>query len=404
MWGNCGDRKLALAKTLTALEVKAATQSGSYVDGQGLMLLIKPSGSKSWILRTTHNGKRRDFGLGGYPAVSLGQAREAAELYRKEIRAGRDPLLFKRYRPERQTFKEAAEATLEALAEKLDKRTVAHMRARLQTYAYPALGRLELASVDADALADVLRPIWTRKPSLALRVRQYVIRVLRFAHPDGHLLEGALAKKVSDKLPRRPTGEHHTALPFVELPELMEQLYSKAGTGALALRLLILTAARSGEIRGALWSEIDLDSAVWEIPAARMKMRRSHRIPLSPGALAVLAKAKRLKNYGSDIVFPSKSGAMLSDMTLTKVVRDMGIPARVHGFRSTFADWRAERTDFPEEIAEAALAHEVPNEVTRAYRRTDFFDRRRELMEKWDEFCGGNDEPKRAKKRARFAG
>jgi integrase len=372
---------------LSALFVKAATQPGSYVDGRGLMLVIKPSGSKSWILRTTHNGRRRDFGLGGYPSVSLGEARELAKRYRQEIRAGRDPLMYKRRRPERQTFKEAAEATLEVLAEKLDKRTIGHMRARLESYAYPKLGRLELTSVDAEALADVLRPIWTSKPSLALRVRQYVIRVLRFAHPDGHLLEGALAKKVSDKLPARPAGEHHAALPIAQVPAFMSRLADKPGMGALALRFLILTASRSGEVRGAFWSEVDLEARIWEIPAARMKMRRSHRIPLSRDALAVLAQAKKFKRSGSDLVFPSKSGSALSDMTLTKVLRDMSVPARVHGFRSSFADWRAEQTDFPEEIAEAALAHEVPNEVTRAYRRTDFFDRRRDLMEQWAEFC-----------------
>jgi integrase len=390
MWGNCGDERIVKSsKSLSALFVKAATQPGSYVDGQGLMLVIKPAGSKSWILRTTHNGRRRDFGLGGYPSVSLGEAREIAKRYRDEIRAGRDPLVFKRRRPERQTFKEAAEATMEALAEKLDKRTIGYMRARLESYAYPALGRLELGSIDADVLADVLRPIWTRKPSLALRVRQYVIRVLRFAHPDGHLLEGALAKKVSDKLPRRPAGEHYAALPAANVPDLMRRLAEKAGMGALALRLLILTASRSGEVRGASWTEMDLDAAVWEIPATRMKMRRSHRIPLSSEALAVLSKADELKRTGCDLVFPSKSGKALSDMTLTKVLRDMSVPAKVHGFRSTFADWRAEMTDFPEEIAEAALAHEVPNEVTRAYRRTDFFDRRRDLMGQWADFCNG---------------
>jgi integrase len=354
------------------------------------MLVVKPAGTKSWILRTTHNGRRRDFGLGGYPSVSLSEARESARQYRQEIRAGRDPLMFKRRRPERQTFKEAAEATMDALAEKLDERTLGHMRARLETYAYPTLGRLELASVDADALADVLRPIWTSKPALALRVRQYVIRVLRFAHPDGHLLEGALAKKVSDKLPRRSAGEHYKALPVAEMPEFMSRLAEKAGIGALALHFLILTASRSGEVRGALWSEFNLVAAIWEIPAARMKMRRSHRVPLPSAALAVLEKAKAFKQAGCGLVFPSRAGKTLSDMTLTKVLRDMSLPAKVHGFRSTFADWRAEQTDYPEEIAEAALAHEVPNEVTRAYRRTDFFDRRRDLMMEWAEFCAGS--------------
>jgi integrase len=352
------------------------------------MLLVKPSGTKSWILRARYNGKRRDFGLGGYPATTLAKAREEAGKYRTAIRDGRDPLAFKLRKPERQLFKEAAEATMTGLVgAKLSEATVATMRTRLEAYAYPKIGRLEVQSVDADVLADLLRPIWTAKPETAQRVRQAVIRVLRFSRPDGHLLEGALAKAVSDRLPKQPDGKHHTAMSLAEIAAFWRRLAAKDTKGSLALQFTILTGARSGESRGALWSEIDRAAGVWEIPAARMKMRKAHRVPLSREALAVLDRAERLKQRGSDLVFPSDAGTPLSDMTLTKVLRDMKLQCRVHGFRSTFADWRAEETEFPEELAEAALAHEVPDEVTRAYRRTDFFDKRRALMADWGQFC-----------------
>ncbi|HET6388582.1 tyrosine-type recombinase/integrase [Hyphomicrobium sp.] len=376
------------SKRLTALEVARLTKPGAYGDGRGLMLLVKSSGTRSWILRISYNGKRRDFGLGGYPAIPLSKAREIAEEYRQAIREGRDPLAHKFKKPERQTFRDAAEATLTGLAgDKLGEKTISRMRARLEMHAYPKLGRLEVQSIDADVLAEALRPIWTAKPETARRVRQYIIRVLRFARPDGHLLEGALAKAVTDRLPAQKDGEHHAAMPYAELPAFMAKLSAKESKGSLALRFTILNAARSGETRGATWSEIDREKAVWEIPASRMKMRKAHRVPLSPEALAVVEMAAKFRRPDSDLLFPSDAGTPLSDMTLTKILRDMNLPYRVHGMRSTFADWRADETDYPEEIAEAALAHEVPDDVKRAYRRTDFFDRRRELMRDWAAFC-----------------
>ncbi len=382
------------AKRLTALEVGRLTKPGTYGDGRGLMLLVKASGTRSWILRLRYNGKRRDFGLGGYPAISLSKAREVAEEYRAAIREGRDPLAYKFKKPERQTFRDAAEATLTGLAgDKLGEKTISRMRARLEMHAYPKLGRLEVQSIDADVLAEALRPIWAQKPETARRVRQYIIRVLRFARPDGHLLERALAKAVTDRLPAQKAGEHHAAMPYNELAAFMARLAAKDSKGSLALQFTILNAARSGETRGATWDEIDLEKAVWEIPAARMKMRRPHRVPLSPEALAVIERAAKFKRPDCDLLFPSDAGTPLSDMTLTKVLRDMALPYRVHGMRSTFADWRADETDYPEEIAEAALAHEVPDDVKRAYRRTDFFDRRRDLMRDWAVFCTGEAAP-----------
>lgn len=273
---------------------------------------------------------------------------------------------------------------------KLSEATIATMRKRLVNYAHPKLGRLEVQSIDADVLADLLRPIWTSKPQTAQRVRQAVIRVLRFSRPDGHLLEGAMAKAVSDRLPKQPDGQHHAAMPHAELPAFMTRLAAKDTKGALALRFTILTAVRSGEARGALWREIDREAGVWEIPATRMKMRKPHRVPLSKPILAVLNRVEHHRRAGCDLIFPSDAQTPLSDMTLTKVLRDMKLKYRVHGFRSTFADWRAGETDYPEEIAEAALAHEVPDDVKRAYRRTDFFDKRRALMADWGQFCAGH--------------
>ncbi|WP_309804712.1 tyrosine-type recombinase/integrase [Novosphingobium capsulatum] len=376
------------SQRLTALKISHLTQPGRYGDGKGLMLLVQASGHKSWVLRLTSNGKRRDFGLGGYPGTSLAKARELAEQYRKDIREGRDPLAFKIQKPERTLFRDAAKAAMEGLAgSKLGAATIATMQKRLATYAYPKIGHLEVQTIDATVLADLLRPIWTSKPETALRVRQAVIRVLRFSRPDGHLLENSLAKAVSDRLPKQPDSQHHAAMPHAELPAFWRKLAAKETKGALALQFTILTAARSGETRGARWSEIDEKAAEWNIPASRMKMKKAHRVPLSAAALAVLTKAAAYKRRDVDLIFPSDAGTLLSDMTLTKALRDMKQDCRVHGFRSTFADWRGDETDYPEEIAEAALAHEVPDEVKRAYRRTDFFTKRRALMDDWGAFC-----------------
>jgi integrase len=250
-----------------------------------------------------------------------------------------------------------------------------------------------LLSIDADALAATLRRIWLTQPETARRTRQLIIRTLRYGRPDGALLESTLAKAVSDRLPAQPRRGNFSAMPYEELPAFLARLVHKGGMGALALRALILTAARSGEIRGATWSELDMDDAVWTIPAERMKMRRAHRVPLCAEALAVFKQAASIRRGGTSFVFPSAKGAQLSDMTLTKAMRDMDVPYTAHGFRSSFRDWAAEQTSLPGEIAEAALAHAVPNAVEAAYRRTDFFDKRRELMDAWGTFCSKTQNP-----------
>jgi integrase len=265
---------------------------------------------------------------------------------------------------------------------------------RLERYAFPRLGKLQVQSVDADNIAEALRPIWTTKPETAVRTRDLILRTLRFGRPDGALLETTLARAITDRLPAQPRNKNFAAMPYAHVPGLMAKLADKRTMGALALQALVLTATRSGETRGATWREIDFKEGVWTVPAERMKMKRPHRIPLSPQALAVLEAARAMPgaNVKADgLVFPGSTGKPLSDMTLTKILRDMKEPFTVHGFRSSFRDWAAEQTSMPGEIAEAALAHAVPNAVEAAYRRTTFFDKRREMMDAWGGSCAGED-------------
>jgi integrase len=221
-------------------------------------------------------------------------------------------------------------------------------------------------------------------------VRSLIIRTLRYARPDGALLQTTLAKAVADRLPRQPSKGNRSAMDYREVPALMRRLEKKAGIGALALRLAILCASRSQEVRGARWSEIDFETKVWNVPAERMKMRRAHRAPLSTEALEVLKQAASIRRAGCDLVFPSASDGWLSDMTLTKALRDLNERVTQHGFRSSFRDWVADKTAFPDAVAEAALAHAVSDSVLAAYRRTTFEEQRRELMSAWGSYCAGS--------------
>ncbi len=381
---------------LTHAHVRAALRNpGRHYDGDGLFLLVRESGTASWLVRLQQDGKRREFGLGGLRAVGLAEARDKAAKVKAALVAGRDPFMVLAPPKEMQrTFKEAALEFLKAKAsdEKISDAKRRQQQSQLQTYAFPALGKLHVQSIEADAIAACLRPIWTRKPETARKVRSLIIRTLRFARPDGALFIGTLGPAIADRLPAQPRRGNHEAMPYEDLPAFMGKLAGKGGVGALALQAVILTAARSGEVRGATWDEVDLDAAIWVIPADRMKAKRAHRVPLSAAAVAVLRKAERIRRQDSDMVFPSIKGGKLSDMTLTKAMRDLKVDCTVHGFRSTFRDWAAEQTDFPGEVAEAALAHAVPNAVEAAYRRTDFFDKRRQLMELWGGFVASGDE------------
>ncbi|BCW87528.1 Prophage integrase IntA [Alphaproteobacteria bacterium SO-S41] len=381
--------------SLTALKLKASLAPGRYSDGDGLMLLVKPSGARSWVLRAQADGKRRDFGLGSAGAMTLAEAREKAAAVRKLYRNGGDPVAARRAERDARrsipTFREAA--TL--LHGELDGswRNEKHRDQWLSTltaYAFPALGALRIDQVEAPAIRETLLAIWLAKPVTARRVRQRIGAVLDWAHAQGYRSAEAPLRSVSKGLPKQPKANgHFAALAYTSVPTLMAQLQKEPTMGRLALRFAILTAARSGEVRGAVWSEFDLAKATWTIPGERMKAGRPHTVPLSQQALDVLEQAQTLRTErGGEIVFASPRGGVMSDMTLSKVLRATGeATATVHGFRSSFRDWAAEQTSTANEVLEAALAHTIPNKVEAAYRRTNFLEKRVPLMAAWGAFA-----------------
>lgn len=375
---------------LTARAV-ATLAPGRHHDGDCLLLEVRATGSRSWLARVRHNGKRRDIGLGSASVIPLAKARERCREVRLAIAEGRDPLtLWKPSPPMAKFFRDVAKDFIEQ--REITGKSRLQALSRLEAYAFPRLGKLQVQSVDADVIAEALRPIWMTKPETAVRTRDLILRTLRFARPDGALLETTLARAISDRLPTQPRNKNFAAMPYQEVPAFLAKLAAKRTMGALALQTVLLTAVRSGEARGATWGEIDFDNAVWTVPADRMKTKRPHRIPLSPQAVAVLRAAAAMPNAKvkrDGLVFPGATGKALSDMTLTKILRDMKEPFTVHGMRSSFRDWAAEQSSMPGEVAEAALAHAVPNAVEAAYRRTTFFDKRRNLMDAWGDFCAG---------------
>lgn len=375
---------------LTAAKIRSITEAGRYADGDGLLLDMNGKQSGRWLLRVQSGGKRRDIGLGSLKNVSLADARAAAFLTRQKIAQGIDPVAERKQ--ERQiipTFRDAAVAVHQEHQEGW--KNGKHQKqwlATLETYAFPSLGNLTVDQIEGPAIRDVLAPIWLSKPETARRVRQRIGTVLDWACAKGFRATEAPMRSLSKGLPRQPKKDgHFAALPYAHVPAFIAKLKERHSAGRLALEALILTAARSGEIRGATWSELDLEAGVWTIPAVRMKMGRIHSVPLSSGAVDVFERAKALKVAASDLVFPGQNVKKpLSDMTLLKILRDMDLDVTVHGFRSAFRDWVAEQTDYPGEVAEAALAHTVANKVEAAYRRTDFMDKRRSLMNEWADF------------------
>ena len=374
---------------LTAAKVKALTKPGMHHDGRGLYLRVAPGGSKSWMLRATIDGRRRDIGLGGYPAVSLAKARQFADAHRLAVAEGRDPLAEKR-RAATPTFAEAAVKVHEANLPrwKNGKHTDQWINT-LRTYAFPTIGKMSLDRITRRDVLAVLTPIWTTKPETARRVRQRIRTVLKWAMAHEFVEHNAAGEGIDGALPAmRRFKAHHRALPHAEVPAALETIdASTAGMAAkLCLRFLILTAARSGEARGATWHEIDMDAREWRVSASRMKGGAEHRVPLSDAALAVLHESAPLRG-DDELVFPSprKRGSALSDMTLTKVLRDCGLAGRatIHGFRSSFRDWAAECTDAPHAVMERSLAHAVADAVEAAYARSDLLERRRALMDAW---------------------
>ena len=380
---------------LSATRAKALKDPGRYSDGGGLHLYISKAGSKSWVQRITMDGRRRDIGLGGFPSVSLALAREKAAEKRAAVAEGRDPLADKRS-PAMPTFREAARAAHEANRPRW--RNTKHITSWMQTlerHAMPKLGNIPLGRIDRGEVLRVLTPIWTSRPETARRVRQRMRTVFRWGMAHGFMESNPAGEAIDGALPPMPKVKAHLrALPYQEVGAALETVEgSQASIAAkLCFRFLVLTAARSGEARGARWDEVDLQEKVWRIPSVRMKAGKEHRVPLSGHALKLLGEATEMRDE-SGLVFPSplKPGAPMSDMTLTKVLRATGLAERatVHGFRSSFKNWTLEQTDTPWAISEAALAHILGNSTEQAYARSDLFERRRTLMQQWADYLTG---------------
>jgi len=386
-----------IAKPLTALEVKRLDTPGLHSVGTvaGLRLLVQPSGARSWVLRTMVGARRAELGLGGYPTVSLAQAIDSARTALGTIRAGTDPAADRRSKRKtvEWTFQKTAEAYIAAHRSGWkNAKHPAQWEATLKAYAFPHFGSKHVRDVSKGDILAALTPIWSTKSETAARVRSRIELVLDFAvqrelRPEG--LNPARWKGNLDAALPKPGKvakvEHHAALAIDDMHAFMTRLRAAEGMGARALEFAILTAARSGEVRGATWAEIDQTEGTWSLAAERMKGDRPHRVPLSDRALELLEALPRLE--GTDLVFPGASGKKpLSDMTLTATLRRMKVDATAHGFRSTFRDWAAERTAVPGEVAEMALAHVVGNETEAAYRRGDLFEKRRALMAQWSTF------------------
>ena len=381
---------------VSALEVSRFDRPGMHAVGgvAGLHLQITSQGGRSWVLRVTVGAKRRDLGLGGYPSVTLAQAREKARATREQIAKGIDPVLEKQATKARLVAAQAATLTFDEAVKQFMRAKVGELSARiggawkssLAMYASPVLGKMHVSDITLSHILAVLEPLWTTKTHTAKKLRGRIEAVLAWAIVRGYRSgdNPAIWKGNLDAVLPKPgkvaKTTHHRALPYAEMPDFITKLAKVEGMGARALHFAILTAARSGEVRGATWAEIDLDAKTWSIPADRMKMDRIHHVPLSDVAIALLKTqpAGEATNY----VFPAVRGGMLSDMTLSAVTRRMGVDAVPHGFRSTFRDWAAEQTDYQREVAEMALAHVVPG-VEGAYRRGDLFNKRVDLMADW---------------------
>jgi integrase len=372
---------------LTALGVKNA-KPGRHADGRGLYLVVRETGSRSWVARVQVGGQRQDFGLGSADAVSLSDARSAAAELRRKLMNGEEPERKKRRKPrEIPSFREAAIECHEAMKDGWrNKRHTDSWLSSLENHAYKHFGSKPVNAIDSVMVRNALAPIWLKTPETARRVLQRIGSVLDFAHIQGWCPHEAALRSVRKGLPRQPRRDnHYAAMPYGDVPAFVQALAElPSSAGRDALRFTILTAVRSGETRHAVWPEFDLKKAIWTIPADRMKAHKEHVVPLSPAAVELLKRRWKYRASDEGLVFSNDGNRPLSDMTMTKVLRDMGYEdTTVHGFRSAFTDWAAEETNFPKEVVDKALAHQLPDRVEAAYRRTDFFAKRRELMLSW---------------------
>ena len=366
------------------LFVATVVRPGKYYDRYGLYLRVAASGARFWAQRITVGGRRRTMGLGRYPEVSLSAAREAALANRRTVRAGGDPVELRR-RESVPTFAVAARRVHEFWIPKWSHPTTARAWIRrLEAYVFPAIGHRTISELAISDVLDVLAPLWSTRPYLARTLRQAIARVMLWAVAQGYRRDNPAGDDLSLALPRvshQPV--HHRALPHAEVGRALARVRAVAGYPAprLALEFVVLTASRSGEARGALWSEFDLARSMWTIPGGRMKTRVAHRVPLSSAALAVLGEARR-HFPGSSLVFPARTGRCLRGVALSNLLRVLEIPAVPHGFRSSFRDWCGE-SGVDRQVAEICLAHVVGSRVEAAYARSDLFDRRAVVMEDW---------------------
>ncbi len=404
-----------IARELGPLQVKRLTAPGYHAVGHvpGLTLQVAPSGSRSWVLRVTVGDKRREIGLGAYPGVTLAMAHQKAQEVRDEIVAGIDPVaaraaarqaIVQQQIEETRlawTFRRCAEAYIKAKAPGWRNEKHGQQWANtLKTYAYPSIGDLLVRNINIGHVTAIVEPHWTTKNETINRVRNRVELVLDWATVRKYRTgdnparwKGNLDKLLADRNIVAPVTAHR-ALDAADVHGFVAKLRKVEGIGARALEFVVLTACRSGEARFATWDEIDMATRTWEIPGARMKSGRPHRVPLSDEVIKLLKSLPRLE--GTELLFPGRlEGKPISDMTMTKVMRDMGADAVPHGFRATFSSWTASSTAYPSEVREMALAHSVGDQTVAAYQRSDLFEKRRNLMADWAKFV--NTKPARGR-------
>lgn len=393
------------AKELSALEVRRLMRPGLHAVGgvQGLYLQVRGASSRSWILNTMVGSRRRMFGLGSFPTIQLDAARDKARGYRALLDEGRDPIDERRKllaalaadRAKALSFREATQAVVALKRQEFrNKKHADQWEQTLDTYVLPIIGDLSVSDVETAHVLKVLEPIWSSKTETATRIRQRIETIFNWAQArgyrngsnparwDGHL------KELLPQPAKIRTVKHFKSLEYVHLPEFFARLRRRQGLAARALELSILTAARSGEVRGASWSEIDVMNQVWTVPADRMKNHKEHRVPLSPAASGLLAGLPRFA--GTDLLFPSSTNGKLSDTSMLAVCQRMKVAAVPHGFRASFKTWAEHESAFPREVIEACLAHTPENaKLEAAYQRGDLLEKRRRLMEVWARFCGG---------------
>ena len=390
---------------LSDLGIRQKSKAGAYADGRGLYLQVSPSETKSWLFRFMLSGHERWMGLGPYPDVTLAAAREEALECRHMLRDGVDPIENRRAKKaaaklmagKNITFRECAENHIEAHRPGWrNPKHAAQWRSTLVTYAYPIIGQVPVGDIDTGLILRVLKPIWQTKTETANRLRQRIEAVI-----DGAIALGLRSGEnparwrghLQNLLPSQSKVsrvQHFKAMAYTDVPVFFRDLRQRDAVSACAMAFSILTAARSGEVRGLSWDEIDMDQAIWTIPEERTKAGRPHRIPLSSEALAVLHRMKAIQVDGEEHVFPGRwPGRQMSENTMRKFLQNdmqrQGLT--VHGFRSTFRDWAAEQSNFPREVAEAALAHALKDKTEAAYQRADLLERRRKLMEMWAGYC-----------------